>query len=111
MVSPTEVLSNAITETLLELNLTDFRVLDNIYSFTQWWGSTALGFSGRIGGQAFTKSTTVVIQFKELYFVYFNSSLAYKVESPSEMFFQDLLNFNMVSTDLYEKRYLNNLSE
>lgn len=79
-----------------------------LYTFTQTWGSTALGFSG-VGGQVITEARTYVFipQFvHQDCFVYFGSGFAYAVPY-SEVFFKDVLNQNMQSVN-HKGKYLIN---
>jgi len=62
-----------------------------LYTFTQTWGSTALGFGG-IGGQAMTAARTYVLipmNCDQECFVYFAGRFAYAVPY-SEVFWQDV---------------------
>ena len=64
--------------------------------FSQVWGSTALGFDG-VGGSAMTEAYTTVIVANSVYYVYFDGRIAYKVENPTAMFFEDLRNHRLRS--------------
>lgn len=53
-----------------------------LHTFTQVWGSTALGFSG-FGGQAITEARTYVfvpISCNQKCFIYFGSRFAYEAD-------------------------------
>ena len=60
--------------------------------FPQLWGSTALGFDGEFGGQAFTKAYTTVVHecLTGTYLVFFGGRPAYKVQDATDQFFEDL---------------------
>lgn len=80
-----------------------------LYTFTQTWGSTALGFSG-IGGQSMTQARTYVFipQFvHQNCFVYFGSRFAYAIPY-SEMFFEDVKKQNIASVSRRGKYLVNN---
>lgn len=64
--------------------------------FSQFWGSTALGFNS-IGGQALTKAYTTVVYETHLniFGVFFEDKFAYAIENPNKMFFEDCKNHNM----------------
>ena len=72
----------------------------NLYTYPQWWSSTALGFGG-IGGQALTQAyTTVIVDEKTKYAgVFFGNELAYAILNPNERFWDDLNMKNMKSCD------------
>lgn len=58
-----------------------------LHTFTQMWGSTALGFGG-FGGQAMTEARTYVfvpIAGNQKCFVYFGSQFAYKADWCEEL--------------------------
>lgn len=58
-----------------------------LHTFTQMWGSTALGFGG-FGGQAMTEARTYVfvpITGNQKCFVYFGSQFAYKADWCEEL--------------------------
>jgi hypothetical protein len=82
-----------------------------MYSFTQWWGSTALGFGG-IGGQAMTEARTYVfipeIDDQQAH-VYFGSRYAYSVPreyiSPNSSFMEDIRHQNMEPVYRKEKYF------
>lgn len=64
-----------------------------MYTFTQTWGSTTLGFGG-VGGQAFTTARTYVFvpqSCDEDCYVYFGGRFAYSVPY-SEVLMQDIKN-------------------
>lgn len=67
-----------------------------IYSFTQTWGSTALGFGG-IGGQAMTAAQTTIVTDLQTYCVYFGGRLAYKIESPNTKLIEDIMQHNVAA--------------
>lgn len=77
----------------------------SIETFSQTWGSTALGFGGW-GGQAMTTANTTVIRFTDgQYAVFFGSQPAYVVKYPSKEFHEDLLNRRMADCLTAAKRY------
>lgn len=79
-------------------------ILD-IETFSQTWGSTALGFGG-VGGDALTTASTTVIRIpNDRYVVFFGSELAYVVENPTKEFFEDLQNRRMTDCQTAKKRY------
>lgn len=65
----------------------------SVSHFPQMWGSAALGFGG-MGGAAMTEAYTTVVtlvhQNKYLYAVFFDGRHAYSVDSPNDLFMQDL---------------------
>lgn len=63
--------------------------------FVQGWGSTALGFGG-VGGQAFTDAYTTILQCGNEFLVYFSTRLAYKLVNPTQAFYQDVSNMDLV---------------
>ena len=76
-----------------------------IITFSQAWGSTALGFGG-FGGQAITTANTTVVRLGNgLWYVFFGSKLAYVVENPTKEFHEDLLNRRMADCQTAVKRY------
>lgn len=74
----------------------------NVIQFDQTWGSTALGFGG-IGGAAMTTAPTTVVYLRSHYAVYFAGRHAYTISHPSDEFFDDLKNRDMVSVDKKNK--------
>ena len=69
-----------------------------LYTFSQIWGSTALGFDG-IGGQAMTQARTYVfvpVTCEQKCVVYFAGRFAYKADY-CENLKEDIRNQNMVS--------------
>lgn len=74
--------------------------------FPQMWGSTALGFGG-IGGQAITTAYTVVLasDIQGQYCVYFGGQLAYRIDRPNRVFFEDVANMSMHARDGAKSRY------
>lgn len=70
--------------------------------FPQTWGSTALGFGG-IGGAAMTTAYTIVISCGREYAVYFGGRFAFKVNDPTENFFEDIRNKNIDAVSRTEK--------
>lgn len=64
--------------------------------FSQYWGSTALGFD-TWGGQSMTKAYTTVVHEtnSDFYCVFFGDQIAYIVYNPSEKFLEDLKNHRM----------------
>ena len=67
-----------------------------VYSFTQTWDSTALGFGG-IGGQAMTTAQTTIVTDFQTYCVYFGGRLAYKIENPNTKLIEDIMQHNLVA--------------
>ena len=67
-------------------------------AFPQLWGSTALGFSGGIGGAAMTEAYTTIFKYDNLFFVYFGGDFAYAVDKPNETFYNDIQDRNMKPT-------------
>lgn len=77
----------------------------SIETFSQTWGSTALGF-GSIGGDALTTTNTTVIRLGNGQWpVFFGSRLAYVVENPTKEFHEDLLNRRMADCKTAVKKY------
>lgn len=74
--------------------------------FPQVWGSTALGFGG-IGGAAMTTAYTIVLtsDVQGHYCVYFGSQLAYKIDRPNRVFFEDVANMSMHARAGAKERY------
>lgn len=74
--------------------------------FSQVWASTALGFGG-IGGAAMTDAYTVVLEsyLGAGYCVYFGGQFAYRIERPTDEFFQDMRDRRMVAVSGARKRY------
>ena len=69
--------------------------IQNVVTFSQMWGSTALGFGG-IGGAAMTNALTVCIEGPMGdWCVYFGGRFAYRIERPNEQFRADMLNWRM----------------
>lgn len=73
-----------------------------IYHFTQEWGSTALGFGG-LGGASSTTAMTTVIGRGNLWVVCFGGRIAYSLEKPNELFYEDLRKHYMASVDEHIK--------
>lgn len=75
----------------------DYKYTDlSLRVFPQVWGSTALGFGG-IGGQAMTAAYTTVVEdaYEGFYSVFFGERLAYLIQNPSDIFFEDMYKCNM----------------
>jgi hypothetical protein len=74
--------------------------------FSEWWGSTALGFPG-MGGDAMTKAYTTVIEEENSgwYGVFFGDRLAYLVPRANERFLDDLNRHQMLSVREAKKYY------
>ena len=75
----------------------DYKYTDlSLRVFPQVWGSTALGFGG-IGGQAMTAAYTTVVEdaYEGFYSVFFGERLAYLIQNPSDVFFEDMYKCNM----------------
>lgn len=71
----------------------------SVIVFPQTWGSTALGFDGEFGGQAFTQAYTTVVHesLTGTYVVFFGDRPAYKVQDATDQFFTDLSERNLKS--------------
>ena len=67
-------------------------------AFSQMWGSTALGFSGGIGGSAMTEAYTTIYRHHNNFYVYFGGRFAYAIDKPNETFYTDVKNHDMKST-------------
>jgi len=64
--------------------------VQNVFVFSQTWGSTALGFGGW-GGDTMTDAWThVILAGDGKYYVFFSGRFAYAVENPKDIFFKDL---------------------
>ena len=75
----------------------DYKYTDlSLRVFPQVWGSTALGFGG-VGGQAMTAAYTTVVEdtYEWFYSVFFGERLAYLIQNPSDVFFEDMYKCNM----------------
>lgn len=74
-------------------------------SFPQMWGSTALGFSGRIGGQAMTTAlTSVMVHLRTgTFIVAFHGRIAYHLSSPTAAFWDDISQERVANTQDYPK--------
>lgn len=79
--------------------------------FTQTWSSTALGFGG-IGGQAITSAYTIVLEseYGEGFCVYFGGRFAYRIQRPTEAFFDDVIHRKIVAVKEAHSRYEKNES-
>lgn len=78
-----------------------------LYSmFPQTWSSTALGFGG-LGGNAITTAYTVVLESEHGagFCVYFGGRFAYRIERPSEKFFEDIVSRQMCEVKTAKKIY------
>lgn len=81
--------------------------------FPQIWGSTNTGFDVTedgnpvMGGCAITKAYTTVMHERvtETYLVFFDGRLCYKVDNPSEMFYEDLKNGSLASLSEAKEKY------
>lgn len=81
--------------------------------FMQTWGSTCTGFdicsdgSPAIGGAAMTDAYTTVFYepLTNIYIVFINNKLCYKVDNANEVFLEDLKNHNLKSLGLAQKFY------
>lgn len=77
----------------------------NIYSFQQEWGDTTCGHGG-VGGQAITPSQTYVFDvIGGGYYVYQGGRFSYRIDRPSDEFFNDLRDWNLVGERDYEGQY------
>lgn len=74
--------------------------------FTQTWGSTALGFGG-VGGAAMTSAYVIILESERGagFCVYFGGRFAYKIEKPTDKFFNDVINRGMADVSQYKKLY------
>jgi hypothetical protein len=72
--------------------------------FAQSWSSTALGFGG-LGGQAITTAYTVIIESEHGmgYCVYFGGRFAYRIERPSDHFYNDIHTHRMAQVSESKK--------
>lgn len=104
-----EIFSNAMNKVReMEGNPSDLRI-SNITIFPQTWGSTALGFSGIMGGDAMTTEYTTCIQVGENWYCFFGTWFAYKV---SDEFIKKLIdNKRLPYTENVVRDYDNKLSE
>lgn len=68
--------------------------------FPQTWGSTALGFGG-IGGQAITPAYTIIVHshYTGKFCIYFGGRFAYRVNRPTQQFFEDVANRRMIEVN------------
>lgn len=81
--------------------------------FPQWWGSTCAGFDITtnnepiFSGSAMTKEyTTVVHEIRtETYWVFFGDRICYKVDNPTDDFYEDLKNRKMKNLSQAKKYY------
>lgn len=84
-------------------NINDYE----LYTFSQTWGSTTLGFGG-IGGQAMTTARTYVFVPQEAEddwcYVYFAGRFAYEVPY-SRMFIEDVMKRNVASVAMKSKYF------
>lgn len=74
--------------------------------FSQLWSDTSTGFDGW-GGQSMTPAYTTIVVFEPMNIVgvYFQNTFAYLVENPTERFYEDMANKNIVSVHDYKHRY------
>ena len=94
-----------------ELNVRSFMMDFECTMFPQIWGSTCTGFDVTedgtpvISGCAMTKEYTSVFHelMTDIYVVCFGDRVCYIVDSPNEIFFDDLKNRNMVSLSKKKK--------
>ena len=104
-----EIFSNAMNKVReMEGNPSDLRI-SNIVIFPETWGSTALGFSGIMGGSAMTTEYTTCIQVGENWYCFFGTWFAYKV---SDEFIKEFIDKKeLPDTEFVVKEYDNKLSE
>lgn len=73
-----------------------------VYSFPQTWGDTTCGHGG-IGGQSITTTQTHVFNAgTKGWFVYQGGEFSYHVKDPSDQFYNDLRDWNLVGETDYE---------
>lgn len=104
-----EIVSNAIRKVReMEGNPRDLHI-SNITIFPETWGSTALGFSGMVGGDAMTTEYSTCIQVGENWYCFFGTCFAYKVSDEFIKKFID--NKRLPDTEHVVRDYDNKLSE
>lgn len=76
----------------------------DVYLFPQTWANTSCGFGG-VSGQAFTRSTTIVVMLEDhsAACVYFSGRFAYMVSPVTREFLIDLGSFNMAEVSRRSK--------
>ena len=95
-------------------NIEDFKKRSNeplqdndidVYLFPQCWGSTAMGFTGRVGCDVLTIGyTTVIIRpLNHSAAVYFGEEFAYSVKSANNKLFTDIANKEVLPQNEAEK--------
>ena len=111
MISSDSFLSNEIRQ---YFKSSKFIVIDlSCKVFKQIWGSTCTAFdicdngSFAVSGSAMTPAYTVVFEepITSTYFVFVDNRFCYKVHNPSDEFFEDLKNCNLVSLSEAKERY------
>lgn len=104
-----EIFSNAMNKVReMEDNPSDLRI-SNITIFPQTWGSTALGFSGIMGGDAMTTEYSTCIKVGANWYCFFGNNFAYKV---SDEFIKEFIDKKKLPyTDYVVQEYDNKLSE
>lgn len=77
-----------------------------LHTFPQMWGSTALGFEW-IGGQAITEAYTTVVHERttDIYIIFFGEMPCYSLTDPTEEFFKDLKNLQIVGINEAREKY------
>lgn len=84
-----------------------------VMCFPQWWGSTCTGFDATtdndpvFSGSAMTKEYTTIVHeiITETYWVFFGDRLCYKVDNPTDEFYEDIKNYEMKSLSKAKKCY------
>ena len=85
----------------------------SVECFSQIWGSTCTGFdvteAGEpvMAGSAMTEEYTTIVHEKttDIYCVFFGDRPCYKVDSPSNEFYEDMRNRQMASLSRAKNRY------
>lgn len=73
-----------------------------VFSFEQTWASTTCGHGG-IGGQAVTSAQTYVFNVQTgKWYVYQGGQFSYAVENPTDQFYDDLRDWNLVGEIEFE---------
>jgi hypothetical protein len=81
----------------------------DVIEYMSEWPTLSCGFD-EIGGEAFTERLTHVINHDKMWFVYHANRFAYSITNPTEKFFDDLENEELVgqkefkeNPDIYEQ--------
>ena len=104
-----EIVTTAIAKVReMEGNPSDLRI-SNMIIFPETWGSTALGFSGMMGGSAMTTEYSTCIKVGEKWYCFFGNWFAYKV---SDEFIKEFIDKKeLPDTEFVVREYDNKLSE